>query len=114
MQVKVWLIFGYVNQRAQPNKSMDARRKQLLSFGVVRYPDVACIRFPPASSPPLDASCLKTQSTADLKTEPTRSAFPAKLRDGKRRAKDEDASNKSMDVRAKQRLCYRVVRCLLR
>ncbi len=54
MQVKVWLIFGYVNQRAQPNKSMDARRKQLLSFGVVRYPDVACIRFPPASSQPLN------------------------------------------------------------
>jgi len=33
-----------------------------------------------------------------------RSAFPAKLREVKRRAKDEDAANNSMDVRQKQRL----------
>jgi len=55
-------------------------------------------RFRPTSSQPLDASCLKTQSTTDLKTEQTRFAFLAKLREGKGRAKDEDASNKSLDV----------------
>jgi hypothetical protein len=33
-----------------------------------------------------------------LKIEHTRSAFLAKLRGNKRRAKDEDASNKSLDV----------------
>jgi hypothetical protein len=53
--------------------------------------------------------CLKTQSTADLKIKETRSAFHAKLRVGKRRGEIEDASNKSMDVRAKQRLCYQRV-----
>ena len=66
-----------------------------------------CGWFLPTSTQSLDASCLKTQSTADLKIKETRSAFPVKLREAKRRAKDEDASNKSMDVRAKQRLCYR-------
>ncbi len=53
----------------------------------------------------LDASCLKTPSTANLKIKQTRSAFLSKLREVKRRAKDDDASNKSMDVRRKQRLC---------
>ena len=32
-----------------------------------------------------------------------------KLRESERRAKDEDKHNKSLDVRAKQRLCYHVV-----
>jgi len=70
------------------------------------FPHVARIRFLPTSSQALDASCLKTQSTADLKIKQSRSAFPAELPFGKRRGEIQDASNKSMDVSAKQRLCY--------
>ena len=40
------------------NKSMDVRAKQLLSFGVVRYPKLACGWFRPTSSQPLCASWL--------------------------------------------------------
>ena len=49
---------------------------------------------------------LKHKARRNLKTEQTRSAFLSKLRVGKRRGELEDASNKSMNVRAKQRLCY--------
>ncbi len=78
-----------------PNNSMDARLTSLLVKVSVRSP---------ASSQPLDASCLKTQSDGSLKTKRTRSAFLAKLREVKRCAEDDDASNNSMDVRAKQLL----------
>jgi len=45
---------------------------------------------------------------ADLKTKTLR--VKINLREVKRRAKDDDTPNNSMDVRAKQRLSYRVVR----
>ena len=88
------------------NKLLDVRAKQ-------RRFILAKLRvFRPTSTPPLDASCLKTQSDGLFKIKQTRSAFLAKLRVGKRRSKDDDASNKLLDARRKQRLCYRVVRYL--
>jgi len=56
-------------------------RETATLFGNLRgYFRRAFWRFRATSSPPLDASCLKTQSTTDLKTEQTRFAFLAKLR----------------------------------
>jgi hypothetical protein len=88
---------------------MDVRAKQRLCLSVVRYPLLVWRRFRPTSSQPLDASCLKHKATADLKTKEIRSAFHAKLRVVEQRAEDEDASNKSLDVRQKQRLCLNLL-----
>ena len=44
---------------------------------------------------------------ADLKTKTLR--VKINLREGKRRAEDDDTPNKSLDVRRKQRLCYQRV-----
>ena len=52
---------------------------------------------------------VKRSKNDDLKIKTkTRSAFLLKLREGRRRAEDKDASNKLLDARRKQRLCYRV------
>ncbi len=92
--------------KSASNNSMDVRQKQLFFKTVLLNPQLACYRFLPTSSQPLDASCLKTQSTACLKIKKTRSAFLLKLRVVKRRGEIEDASNKSLDVSGKQRRCF--------
>ncbi len=90
---------------AQSNNSMDVRAKQRLYYDVACFP-LACVA---AVSPHVISAVrcfvLKHKAMADLKIEQRRSAFPVKLREVKRRAKDKDASNKSLDVRRKQLLC---------
>jgi len=51
-----------------PNNSMDVRAKQLLFKSLRGYFRLVRRRFCPTSSQSLDASCLKTQSTAYLKS----------------------------------------------
>ena len=91
--------------KRKPNKCNDTANKSLDGSGLT-LPFMKVVRFAAPSTQSLDASCLKTQSTACLKIKKTRSAFLLKLRAVKRRGEIEDASNKSLDVSGKQRRCF--------
>jgi len=88
---------------------MDVRAKQLLFKNLRGYFRLARSRFCPTSTPPLGISRKETKRQDCLFENPRRSAFSSKLREDKRRAKDNDTPNKSLDVRQKQLLFKKVL-----